>query len=88
MALASGRCSVHPERPGIGICVECRNVICQECSTQFEGINRCAACLRRRLQAAKELPPRRDWTAGNVMLALMAVAVLYGGFTLLLAMFS
>jgi hypothetical protein len=47
-----GTCHYHPMRPGIGICVECRQVICAECTTQFEGINRCAACLAKMSRAA------------------------------------
>lgn len=80
MALGSGRCHYHPERAGLGICVECRNVICTECTTQFEGINRCAQCLGERLAKARKLVDRKDWSAGGVLLALVAVAVLFGGF--------
>lgn len=80
MALGSGRCHYHPDRPGLGICVECRNVICTECTTQFEGINRCAQCLGKRLAQAKALLVRKDWSAGNVFLALISVALLFGGF--------
>ncbi len=80
MALGSGRCHYHPERAGLGICVECRNVICTECTTQFEGINRCAQCLGARLAKARTLIVRKDWSVGSVLLALVAVAVLFGGF--------
>ena len=80
MALGSGRCHYHPERPGLGICVECRNVICTECTTQFEGINRCAQCLGARLKQVQTLVARQDWSAGNVTLALLALALLFGGF--------
>jgi len=79
MVAASGRCQYHPERMGIGICVECRSVICQECSTQFEGINRCARCLAARHAAASRAPAeRRAWTVGNVLLALLSIAAVYG----------
>lgn len=74
----SGRCHYHPQRAGIGICVECRHVICTECTTQFEGINRCAQCLAKRLKAATTLQGRRDFSAGNLMLALLCAAVLWG----------
>lgn len=80
MALGSGRCHYHPERPGLGICVECRNVICTECTTQFEGINRCAKCLQARLAQARALVDRQDWSLGNIFLALIAVALLFGSF--------
>jgi len=80
MSLGSGRCYEHPDRPGLGICVECRRVICSECTTQFEGINRCASCLNKRLAATRAAVRRQDWSVGNVLLALCALAVLYGGF--------
>jgi hypothetical protein len=80
MALGSGRCHYHPDRPGLGICVECRNVICTECTTQFEGINRCAQCLGKRLAQTRALLARQDWSVGNVFLAIIAVALLFGGF--------
>jgi len=78
MVPASGRCRYHPERMGIGICVECRNVICAECSTQFEGINRCASCLARRHAALRTLTERKSWTVGNVLLALLSMAGVFG----------
>ncbi|HEX8826087.1 MAG TPA: hypothetical protein VF794_39645 [Archangium sp.] len=84
MIQGSGRCHYHPERTGLGICVECRRVICRECTTQFEGINRCASCLGKRLQALEGPAERREWSVGNVMLALIGAAVVYG-FVLLFA---
>jgi hypothetical protein len=78
MIAGSGRCFYHPERSGIGICVECRNVICTECTTQFEGINRCAKCLALKLAAAKALIERNDWSVGAIFLALVSVAFLFG----------
>ena len=80
MSLGSGRCHYHPERPGLGICVECRNVICTECTTQFEGINRCAKCLAARLAKLKRLKPRNDWSPANVLLSLVSLAILFGAF--------
>ncbi len=79
MIQGSGRCHYHPERTGLGICVECRRVICRECTTQFEGINRCASCLDQRTRALAVSAERREWSAGNVLLALLAGAVVYGG---------
>lgn len=78
MVPRSGQCSQHPGRAGIGVCVECRRVVCAECSTQFEGINRCAQCLAKRLAAAGALPSRNDWTVKGVLLALAATALLCG----------
>ncbi|MBI3185195.1 MAG: hypothetical protein HYZ28_23915 [Myxococcales bacterium] len=78
MIHGSGRCHYHPERTGLGICVECRRVICLECTTQFEGINRCAKCLEKKLNAAKGLAERKEWTAGNLFLAMVSAASLFG----------
>jgi hypothetical protein len=88
MIAGSGRCFYHPDRSGIGICVECRNVICTECTTQFEGINRCANCLARRLAAAKVLVERNDWSAGPIALALMSLWLIFGAVWGLSALFS
>ncbi|MBK7860038.1 MAG: hypothetical protein IPJ65_15755 [Archangiaceae bacterium] len=78
MIAGSGRCFYHPDRSGIGICVECKRVICTECTTQFEGINRCATCLAARLAEAKKLIERNDWSAGSLFLALVSVTAIFG----------
>ena len=88
MIAGSGRCFYHPDRSGIGICVECRNVICTECTTQFEGINRCAKCLAARLAAAKKLVERNDWSVGSIFLALIACALIFGTVLGLASLFS
>lgn len=88
MSLGSGRCHYHPDRAGLGICVECRNVICVECTTQFEGINRCAKCLQAKLDQARKLVGRKDWSFGGVLLALISLAVLFVGFLGVAALFS
>lgn len=78
MIQGEGRCHYHPQRAGLGVCVECRQVVCRECTTQFEGINRCASCLAKRLSASREVAPRAEWTFGNVVLALAAGSALFG----------
>jgi hypothetical protein len=78
MIAGSGRCFYHPDRSGIGICVECRRVICHECTTQFEGINRCAKCLQARLAEAKKLIERNDWGLGPIFLALVSATLVFG----------
>ena len=80
MSLGSGRCNDHPDRPGLGICVECRKVICSECTTQFEGINRCAQCLKARLEKLERLDLRRDWSLSGVALALLSLGLLFLAF--------
>lgn len=84
MLQGSGRCHYHPDRAGLGICVECRRVICRECTTQFEGINRCASCLEKRLKVLEGPAARSDWSFGNVTLALLSLGIFYGGLRLLL----
>jgi len=88
MIAGSGRCFYHPDRSGIGICVECRNVICAECTTQFEGINRCAKCLAKRLAEAKKLVERNDWSVGSIFLALVSITIVFGVVYGLAAMFA
>jgi hypothetical protein len=41
----AGRCTHHPERGAVGVCVSCRTPICIECSTPMAGIHRCARCV-------------------------------------------
>jgi hypothetical protein len=79
MIQGSGRCQYHPDRLGLGVCVECRQVVCRECTTQFEGINRCARCLAARLANRRSVRERREWTFGNLLLAAVAALALFGG---------
>ncbi|QAT86871.1 hypothetical protein EJ065_5337 [Corallococcus coralloides] len=79
MIQGSGRCHYHPDRAGLGVCVECRRVICRECTTQFEGINRCASCLDTRRKALEGPPPRSEWSVAHVVLALVGVVLVWGG---------
>ncbi len=88
MSLGSGRCSYHPDRAGLGICVECRKVICVECTTQFEGINRCAKCLNAKLASSRRLEERSEFGAGNLFLMAVALSVLFGGFYGVAALFK
>ncbi len=79
----SGTCHYHPMRAGIGVCVECRQVVCAECSTQFEGINRCAACLAKLSKKAKDRPLGADLGFGSVMTFLLVFGLLFGSVALL-----
>ncbi len=88
MISGSGRCFYHPDRAGLGICVECQNVICVECTTQFEGINRCANCLRARLARVQNVVARAEWGIGNLALMLLAIGFLFGSVLALSAIFS
>ena len=88
MISGSGRCFYHPDRAGLGICVECRNVICVECTTQFEGINRCAKCLGARLSKAKQIVARSEWGVGNLFLAVLSIGLLFGSVWAIATLFS
>lgn len=48
VAPVSYRCRNHPERPAIGLCVQCRAPVCADCTTKVKGINNCLDCLKRR----------------------------------------
>ena len=39
-------CHYHTDRPGIGVCMRCRVVVCAACSTKLDGVNHCHACLK------------------------------------------
>jgi hypothetical protein len=38
-------CHYHPDRPGVGVCMRCRVVLCGPCRTRVQGVNHCHACL-------------------------------------------
>jgi hypothetical protein len=58
-------CHFHPDRPGIGICMRCRVVICVACCTRVNGVNHCHACL-------KALGDQRDEKRGGKLGILLA----------------
>jgi hypothetical protein len=62
--LARQSCAEHPDRHSHAVCMSCRKLLCQECTTQWEGIHYCRACVGS-LAAA---PVRR---AGHLRLVLM-----------------
>ena len=70
-------CAYHPDRPGVGICMRCRTVICIGCCTRIDGVNHCHACLKKLAR-----PPRRQATAR--VLGVMASVLLLGVAWLLL----
>ena len=65
-------CKYHEDRPGIGICMRCRGVICASCCTRVEGINYCHACLRTLGRRAER--PRSD-QSGQGVLAVLVLGV-------------
>jgi hypothetical protein len=68
-------CHYHPDRPGIGVCMRCRRVICAACSTKMDGVNHCHACL-------KAIGARGSASSAGASAALTAVVLLCigGGF--------
>ena len=42
------RCTNHREVPGIGVCIACRKVLCDDCATRLQGRNFCVVCLAER----------------------------------------
>jgi hypothetical protein len=84
----SGVCHYHPSRPGIGVCVECREVVCAECTTQFEGINRCAACLSKMGKRPETQARGSDFQLGSLLTLTLVFALLFGGISLAAAMLS
>jgi hypothetical protein len=76
----SGRCTYHPDRNAVGVCVVCRTVICIECSTPIDGIHRCFRCVA--ALGTSEARPR--WEGSELhLLSLGLVATAFGGLTLL-----
>jgi hypothetical protein len=76
-------CQYHPDRPGIGICMRCRVVICAACSTRVDGVNHCHACLKALGQRAEkaraaQFPPA---LAAAFCLALTTLIFLVFAFT-------
>lgn len=51
--MLSGRCTYHPDRAAVGVCVLCRTVICIECSTPIDGINYCVKCIEKMSEARR-----------------------------------
>jgi hypothetical protein len=72
-------CHFHDDRPGIGICMRCRVVICAACCTRLDGVNHCHACLKA-LGTRREEPQARAglWTLGATLLLGAGSLLLYG----------
>lgn len=62
-------CAHHPDRPGHALCMACRRVVCQECATEWDGINYCVECLAARRQAERPSSSILSWA---VVLAALA----------------
>ena len=74
-------CHFHGDRPGVGLCMRCRVVICADCCTRLDGVNHCHACL-------KVMATRRDERRGGAALTRLTAAVVLGmGWLFLLGVF-
>ena len=84
-------CSNHPERPGRAVCMDCRKTVCLECSTQWDGVNYCVACLKKKRESHSERGSFLAWAAMLLAIvaltAIVSVATVWSG-TLLTRMFS
>lgn len=47
-------CIRHPQRAGFALCMSCRQVVCQECATTWDGINYCRVCLAAKSARSEE----------------------------------
>jgi hypothetical protein len=74
-------CLYHADRPAVGLCVQCRSMICAGCCTRLDGINHCHACVKR--MAARPVK-----TPGRVSSVVSATVVLAGGALALLALLA
>jgi uncharacterized paraquat-inducible protein A len=82
-------CYYHPDRPGVGVCVRCRTVICAACSTRLDGINHCHRCLSK-LAARAETKTGSFATSIVLGVVVLAVAwlILFGLFYLVGGIFA
>lgn len=74
-ALKSQFCANHPERAARAVCMSCKKAVCQECATQWEGINYCVQCLRNRREkqtTSSSVPGTILVVAASVILFLLA----------------
>ena len=77
--MLSGRCTNHPKRVAVGVCILCREVICIECSTPIDGIHRCHRCIAKMERAAAPLSWEGSEASGITWIILLAS---FGGLTL------
>lgn len=76
-------CQYHRDRPGVGVCMRCRAVVCDVCRTRVDGVNHCHACLE--ALGRNEATAQRQGGATGVALLVCGVAwaVLSGALSLL-----
>ena len=67
-------CANHPDRPAHAVCMACRKVVCQECATEWDGVNYCVACLAEKRAGARKRTSAFRWVAW----AAVVLALFYG----------
>ena len=74
MALQRSNCFNHPDRYGHAVCMACRKTVCQECATEWDGVNYCSPCLLKRRTAASGGLPVLGWILTVAVSAALFVA--------------
>lgn len=59
---------MHPERFSHAVCMSCRRFMCQECTTQWDGINYCVECV------VRQRPEKTARTAAVSLILMMCAA--------------
>jgi late competence protein required for DNA uptake (superfamily II DNA/RNA helicase) len=76
----SKTCVRHPDIAGFAVCMACRQVVCQECATTWDGINYCRECLAKkgvRSAAGSHRSPMLHAVSVIVASGLLAVAAIH-----------
>jgi len=71
------KCANHPERPGRALCMSCKKVVCQECATQWDGINFCVSCLKARRGKSEERSSILPWASTIAAILLLGMTARY-----------
>lgn len=66
-------CAHHPDRAGFALCMSCKQVVCQECATTWDGINYCRPCLTTLRGVTTGAGRWRKIASGLVMLSIGAL---------------
>ncbi len=85
MAISQRKCSNHPDRMAIGVCVITGKAICAECSTRYEGVNNSKEGLlilqQRRAQAGRQDVKRsKTWKVAALVSVPVLLYLLYLGY--------
>ncbi len=72
-------CYYHPDRPGVGVCMRCKRVICGSCCTRVDGVNHCHACLKALGSKSEDARPAMDlWPLVSIVLLGVGGLILVG----------